>query len=102
MKIEFEAETADGLYQQVKSWLAWADAVESLPFEGNGNGYAAVAKEAAHVGPTPKCAVCGGDVWDNRNDKRNPKAPDFKCKDKDCGHAAWIQKDGALKWDMKV
>lgn len=31
-----------------------------------------------------KCPRCGGPMWDNRGDKRNPKAPDFKCKDKSC------------------
>ena len=46
----------------------------------------------------PDCAYCGGPVWDNREDKRNPKAPDFKGKDKDCGAAAWLRKDGDLKW----
>jgi hypothetical protein len=30
------------------------------------------------------CTTCGGPVWDNRNDKANPKAPDWKCKDKEC------------------
>ena len=38
----------------------------------------------------PTCPKCGGDMWDNRRDKRNPKAPDFKCKNKDtCGHGIW-------------
>ena len=31
-------------------------------------------------------------MWDNRADKKNPKSPDFKCKDKDCGHAIWPSK----------
>lgn len=30
------------------------------------------------------CPKCGGGVWDNRLNKRNPKAPDWKCKDKEC------------------
>ena len=30
-------------------------------------------------------------MWDNRRDKRNPKAPDFKCKDRDnCDGAIWL------------
>ncbi|HKG90291.1 MAG TPA: hypothetical protein VKA84_00290, partial [Gemmatimonadaceae bacterium] len=28
-------------------------------------------------------------MWDNREGKRNPKAPDFKCKDRDCGGVIW-------------
>ena len=46
-----------------------------------------------------ECEVCGGPTWDNTEDKRSPKAPDYKCKDRDgCGAAAWIQEDGELKW----
>jgi len=26
------------------------------------------------------CPVCGGAMWDNRQDKKNPKGPDFTCK----------------------
>lgn len=37
----------------------------------------------------PKCRECGGDMWDNRENKKNPKAPDFKCKDKGCDGAIW-------------
>lgn len=35
------------------------------------------------------CPVCGNEMWDNREGKRNPKAPDFKCKDKDCEGVIW-------------
>ena len=28
----------------------------------------------------PTCPKCGGRMWDNRLSKRNPKAPDFKCR----------------------
>lgn len=40
--------------------------------------------------PVPPCGKCGGPMWDNRKDKRNPKAPDFKCKNKGCGNAVWL------------
>ena len=46
----------------------------------------------------PECDYCGGPCWDNTEDKRSPKAPDYKCKDEECGAAAWIQKDGELRW----
>ena len=36
------------------------------------------------------CPMCGGEVWDNRGDKLNERSPDFKCKDKECGHAIWL------------
>jgi hypothetical protein len=28
-------------------------------------------------------------MWDNREKKTNPKAPDFKCKDKNCQGVIW-------------
>ncbi|CAA9302324.1 MAG: hypothetical protein AVDCRST_MAG40-441, partial [uncultured Gemmatimonadaceae bacterium] len=28
-------------------------------------------------------------MWDNREGKRNPKAPDFKCKNKECDGVIW-------------
>lgn len=31
-------------------------------------------------------------MWDNRESKRNPKQPDYKCKDQDCGKAVWLDK----------
>ena len=36
-----------------------------------------------------QCPVCQQetDFWDNRENKRNPRAPDFKCIS--CGHAIW-------------
>jgi len=38
---------------------------------------------------TPKCPKCAGDMWDNRASKRNPRAPDFKCKDRSCDGVIW-------------
>jgi hypothetical protein len=32
----------------------------------------------------PCCPTCGGEMWDNRNNKKNPKQPDFRCKDQEC------------------
>ncbi len=41
------------------------------------------------------CPKCGGPTWDNRNGKRNPKAPDYRCKDKqNCDGAVWEKKQG--------
>ncbi len=36
------------------------------------------------------CPQCGGAMYDNRTNKRNPKGPDLKCKSKECGHAIWL------------
>ena len=40
------------------------------------------------------CPKCAGDMWDNRVGKKNPKAPDFKCKDKACDGVIWPPKPG--------
>jgi hypothetical protein len=43
----------------------------------------------------PACPVCGGGMWDNRDSKRKPTQPDFKCKDKDCRDGAvWLESRG--------
>lgn len=39
------------------------------------------------------CPKCHGEMWDNRNKKTNPKAPDFKCKDKACDGVIWPARD---------
>ena len=44
-------------------------------------------------GIDPSCPTCSGSMWDNRPKKAsgdmNPKAPDFKCKDKSCQGVIW-------------
>lgn len=35
------------------------------------------------------CPKCGGRTWDNRITKRNPKAPDYKCRDRNCDGVVW-------------
>jgi hypothetical protein len=40
------------------------------------------------------CPKCGGRMWDNRLTKRNPKAPDFKCRDRSCDGVIWPPKAG--------
>ena len=42
----------------------------------------------------PSCPRCQGPMWDNRESKRNPKAPDFKCKDRNCDGVIWPPRDG--------
>ena len=43
------------------------------------------------------CPKCGGRMWDNRLSKRNPKAPDFKCRDRSCDGVIWPPRDGKGK-----
>lgn len=42
----------------------------------------------------PACPKCNSDMWDNRLSKKNPKAPDFKCKDPKCDGVIWPPKGG--------
>ena len=43
----------------------------------------------------PSCPKCAGKMWDNRATKRNPKAPDFKCRDRSCDGVIWPPKGAA-------
>ena len=52
----------------------------------------------------PACPVCGGKMWDDRLSKRNPKAPDFKCRNRPrvqggpgCEGVIWPPRDGSAK-----
>lgn len=42
--------------------------------------------------PAKGCPKCGGALWDNRATKTNPKAPDYKCKDRACDGCIWPPK----------
>ena len=46
-----------------------------------------------------ECPDCGGKLWDNRESKKNPKAPDFKCRDKGCSGCHWPPKQGEVYAD---
>jgi hypothetical protein len=50
----------------------------------------------------PACPKCGGRCWDNRLTKRNPKAPNFKCRDKSCDGCIWPPKEGNGEGNRKV
>ncbi|HET7586129.1 MAG TPA: Rad52/Rad22 family DNA repair protein [Gemmatimonadaceae bacterium] len=43
----------------------------------------------------PSCPKCGGRMWDNRLGKRNPRAPDFKCRDRNCDGVIWPPRESA-------
>lgn len=43
--------------------------------------------------PCPKCGA--QEMWDNRTTKRNPNAPDYKCKDRACDGCVWPPRNGA-------
>jgi hypothetical protein len=46
----------------------------------------------ARTGDEPSCPKCGGRLWDNRLTKRNPRAPDYKCRDRSCDGVIWPPK----------
>lgn len=56
------------------------------------------AHEPVATGPLaseePSCPKCGGRMWDNRLSKRNPKAPDFKCRSRSCDGVVWPARTG--------
>lgn len=60
---------------------------------------APAASVAADLGPLasdePSCPKCGGRMWDNRLSKRNPKAPDYKCRSRSCDGVIWPARAGA-------
>lgn len=50
------------------------------------------APASAPVDEEASCPKCGGAMYDNRLSKRNPKAPDFKCKNRACDGVIWPPK----------
>ncbi len=56
------------------------------PSNGNGAATSDAATDA------PACPKCGGAMWDNRASKKNPRAPDYKCKKADCDGVIWPAK----------
>ncbi len=66
--------------------------------EGSGN-FAAQSGSTAQSRPAlaldeETCPKCGGRMWDNRLTKRNPRAPDFKCRNRSCDGVIWPAKQG--------
>lgn len=43
------------------------------------------------------CPKCGGRMWDNRLTKRNPRAPDYRCRNRSCDGVIWPSKEGDPK-----
>lgn len=50
-----------------------------------------------------QCPKCGGQgLWDNRLTKKNPKQPDFKCKNRACDGVVWPPRNGEMYADAAV
>lgn len=51
--------------------------------------------EAASSGEEVMCPDCGGKTYDNRATKKNPKAPDYRCRDRNCQGIVWPPRETA-------
>jgi hypothetical protein len=58
-------------------------------YERRYGGGGTVADTAPPPADEPACPKCSGRMWDNRATKRNPRAPDFKCRDRACDGVVW-------------
>lgn len=116
------------LYAFEQNWVEMdSDGKFARPVEDPAHAYARRAERALHVteiggdgtldtdrasarsyGPLAlselSCPKCGGRMWDNRLTKRNPKAPDYKCRDRSCDGVVWPEKqtDGSPDDRMSV
>ena len=79
-----------------------AAALAALPAQPAAPAAANRAAAAPSGDGMPNCPVCGGPMWDDRLSKRNPKAPDFKCRNKPktmggpgCEGVIWPPRNGA-------
>ena len=69
--------------------------VEDMDLPAGGRRVTAdVARQREHAArvanePEARCPKCNGKMWDNRLRKTNPKAPDFKCRDRSCDGVYW-------------
>ena len=79
IELNIESDTADGLIAKTK------ELYEQL--EDAFNKDYLIGREKKEV---RKCEKCGSDMWDNRGNKFTDKTPDFKCKDKECNTAVWL------------
>jgi hypothetical protein len=78
------------------------DAVQAMATAPGATTPPAVAQAEPTAGAMPTCPICGGPMWDDRATKRNPRAPDFKCKNKPrerggpgCEGVIWPPRDGS-------
>ncbi|HEX4684999.1 MAG TPA: Rad52/Rad22 family DNA repair protein [Gemmatimonadaceae bacterium] len=75
-----------------------ADTADTADLADTPVGHEMDADESVATGPLaseePSCPKCGGRMWDNRLSKRNPKAPDYKCRSRSCDGVVWPPRSG--------
>lgn len=49
----------------------------------------------------PNCPDCEGPMWDNRATKKG-RQPDYKCKDKNCNKAVWLEDSKSAPMDFEA
>ena len=85
------ASRADRAAAQAKPEVA----IEPEVLAAEASGEAGVRETPVESPDNPSCPKCAGRMWDNRATKRNPKAPDFKCRDRSCDGVIWPPKGAA-------
>jgi hypothetical protein len=66
--------------------------ISAPPVASGEHSWVRVLKDAETPAPAydgPWCPKCGDEMHDNRPHKRNPKAPDWKCKSRSCDGVIW-------------
>jgi hypothetical protein len=84
--------TAPSVVGSAPHSVARAERTAALSSSVDGGPAGERALDVARTSDEPSCPKCGGRVWDNRLTKRNPKAPDFKCRDRSCDGVIWPSK----------
>jgi hypothetical protein len=95
---------AHELYSYGQNWVELdGDGRHAKPVEDPAAVYARKEARSESMSETVRaldeetCPKCGGRMWDNRLTKRNPRAPDFKCRDRSCDGVIWPAKAGSEK-----
>ncbi len=97
----FQKETGSQLTEVVRALgitLFIEEQKASRPRAGGGGSFNRPASPVAPV----RCPKCGGEMYDNTNSKKNPKAPDYACKDANCKDPQTGYKTGVWKDRLPV
>ena len=101
MKLVIEGDTPNAIYSQLLEWVDFYQQGD-VPFPAVGvstNTNGGPAPASTGLGPAPRCQNCGGEVYDNRQDRKG-NGPHFRCKS--CKYGGWVGKDGAISWKPPI
>lgn len=74
------------------AWVAVLAGYSGTPAEEMDSDTRSYSEHREPSGDVPSCPQCEGPMWDNRATKKG-RQPDFKCKDKTCNKAVWLDSD---------